>query len=86
MTMLAGQRRKTALPPIWPGDRYEVVCERDDPHGNTRDLYHFAQYAVHSARGLETAGLARRVRVVRLEDEVVIYDRVNGIDLPAGEW
>ncbi|MFC7642776.1 hypothetical protein ACFQX6_18940 [Streptosporangium lutulentum] len=62
------------------------MCERDDPHGGTRDRYHFAQYAVHSARGLETAGLARRVRVVRLADGVVIYDRVNGIDLPVDEW
>ncbi|GAA2877569.1 hypothetical protein GCM10010517_39130 [Streptosporangium fragile] len=86
MTMLAGQGRNTALPPVWPGDRYEVVCERDDPHGTTRDRYHFPQYAVHSARSLETAGLARRVRVIRLADDAVIYDRVNGIDLSPDEW
>ncbi|MFF3439199.1 hypothetical protein [Streptosporangium sp. NPDC002721] len=86
MTRLTGQGRKTPPPPIWPQDRYEVACERDEPHGSTRDLYHFPGHAVHSARNLETAGLARRVRVVRLSDGLVIYDRVNGVDLPADEW
>ncbi|MEU4832939.1 hypothetical protein [Streptosporangium sp. NPDC023615] len=75
-----------ALPPIWPEDRYEVVCERDDPPGATRDRYRFPQYAVRSARELETAGLARRVRVVRLTDGVVIYDRVEGVELSADRW
>jgi len=86
MIRLTGQGRKTPPPPIWPEDRYEVVCERDEPHGSTRDRYHFPGHAVHSARDLETAGLARRVRVLRLSDGVVIYDRVNGVDLPADEW
>jgi len=86
MSRLAGREQKTPLPPVWPEDRYEVVCERDEPHGGTHDRYHFPKYAVHSARSLETAGLARRVRVVRLADGVVIYDRVNDVDLPADEW
>jgi hypothetical protein len=74
------------MPPPWPGDRYEVRCERAESYGRTRDRYHFAKYAIESAKALERAGLARRVSVVRLADEIVIYDRVGGVELPSEEW
>jgi hypothetical protein len=86
MTMLTERRVGDGLPPVWPSDRYEVVCERADTFGSTRDRYHYAKYAVESARALEKAGLARRVSVIRMADETVIYDRVDGIELPPEEW
>ncbi|HEY9522159.1 MAG TPA: hypothetical protein VIR33_02885 [Thermopolyspora sp.] len=74
------------LPVPWPADRYEVRCERAESFGRTQDRYHFAKNAVESAKALERAGLARRVSVVRLADEKLIYDRVAGVELPVEEW
>lgn len=84
--MLTERRVGDGLPPVWPADRYEVVCERADSYGSTRDRYHYAKYAVESARALEKAGLARRVLVIRMSDKIVIYDRVEGIELPPEQW
>jgi len=84
--MLSERRVGDGLPPVWPPDRYEVVCERGESFGSTRDRYHYAKYAMESARALEKAGLARRVLVIRMADEKVIYDRLEGIELPPEEW
>jgi hypothetical protein len=86
MAILSELRRGSAPPPVWPLDRYEVLCERAEPYHGTRDRYHFPQFAVEAAKALERAGLARRVLVIRLADDTVIYDRVEGIELPANEW
>lgn len=86
MTMLSERRVGDGLPPVWPADRYEVICERGESFGSTRDRYHYAKYAMESARALEKAGLARRVLVIRMADEKVIYDRLEGIELPPEEW
>ncbi|WP_285780549.1 hypothetical protein [Microtetraspora sp. NBRC 13810] len=84
--MRSGPRRWGGFDPIWPADRYEVLCERRGPFEPSLDRYHSPALAVESARALETAGLASRVMVVRLADGVVIYDRVEGIALPPEEW
>ena len=84
--MLSERRVGDGLPPVWPADRYEVICERGESFGSTRDRYHYAKYAMESARALEKAGLARRVLVIRMADEKVIYDRLEGIELPPEEW
>ncbi|ETK32599.1 hypothetical protein GCM10009530_18890 [Microbispora corallina] len=87
MTATVSERRsQDGLPHPWPADRYEVRCERESPFTVSRDRYHFAKNAVESAKALERAGLARRVVVVRLEDERVIYDRVGDISLPPESW
>ncbi|MBP2705782.1 hypothetical protein JOL79_18365 [Microbispora sp. RL4-1S] len=87
MTATATERHSgDELAHPWPADRYEVRCDRDNPFAGSRDRYHFAKNAVDSAKALERAGLARRVLVVRLEDERVIYDRVGQVDLPPEAW
>ncbi|MEV0585216.1 hypothetical protein [Nonomuraea sp. NPDC050310] len=86
MTTTGGHQRLNGLPPAWPGDRYEVLCERRTPFSPTRDRYHFSRYAVESARALEQAGLATRVAVIRMADQTVIYDPAVGVELPADQW
>ena len=58
-------------------DRYEVLCERIAPFPESRDRYHFAKNAMEAARALERIGLARRVVVIRLTDNTVLYDPVG---------
>ncbi|WP_188194770.1 hypothetical protein [Nonomuraea sp. SYSU D8015] len=86
MTRGTRRQRTDELPSPWPGDRYEVLCQRPAPYPGSRDQYHFAEYAVESARALEEAGLATRVAVIRLEDDTIIYDPVAGVELPPGQW
>ncbi|GAA2415095.1 hypothetical protein [Nonomuraea africana] len=86
MTVGSRHQRAPGLPPPWPGDRYEVLCQRLAPFSGTRDQYHFAQFAMESARALEDAGLATRVAVIRLADDTVIYDPVGGVELPQEQW
>ncbi|TMR24811.1 hypothetical protein ETD86_03520 [Nonomuraea turkmeniaca] len=86
MTDGSRHQRMRELPPPWPGDRYEVLCQRPAPYPGSRDQYHFAEYAVESARALEKAGLVTRVAVIRMADDTVIYDPVAGVELPPGQW
>ncbi|MGI5156317.1 hypothetical protein [Microbispora sp. CA-102843] len=87
MTATATERRSAdGLPHPWPDDLYEVRCDRESPYTGSRDRYHYAKNAVESAKALERAGLARRVVVVRLADETVIYDRVGDVNLPPESW
>ncbi|HEX4813225.1 MAG TPA: hypothetical protein VFV66_10795 [Nonomuraea sp.] len=86
MTEGTPHQRTRDLPPPWPGDRYEVLCQRRAPFPGTRDQYHFAEFAVESARALQQAGLATRVAVVRMTDGAVIYDPAAGVELPPAQW
>ena len=86
MTAGAQRQASSALPPPWPGDRYEVVCQRAAPFAESRDRYHFARYAAESAQALEEAGLATRVVVIRMADETVIYDPMRGVSVPPELW
>ncbi|MGN9843172.1 hypothetical protein ACTMTI_34115 [Nonomuraea sp. H19] len=86
MTDGTRHQRMKELPPPWPVDRYEVLCKRSAPYAGTRDQYHFAEFAVESARALEEAGLATRVAVIRLADDTIIYDPVAGVELPPAQW
>lgn len=79
-------QRTKELPPPWPDDRYEVLCQRPAPYPGSRDQYHFAEYAVEAARALTAAGLATRVAVIRMADDTIIYDPVAGVELPPAQW
>ncbi|ADG88851.1 hypothetical protein TBS_11540 [Thermobispora bispora] len=70
----------------WPPDRYEVLCERIAPFPESRDRYHFAKNAMEAARALERIGLARRVVVIRLTDNTVLYDPVANVNVPPEAW
>ncbi|GAA1024240.1 hypothetical protein Aple_097740 [Acrocarpospora pleiomorpha] len=76
--------RSSPLPTIWPADRYEVRSTRPAPDFTTVDRYHFAEFAHEAAEGVQAAGLATQVVVVRLEDGIVLFEQ--GMTVPLEAW
>lgn len=69
----------------WPPDRYEVQITLPPPDYTAVDRYHFAEFAYAAVEGL-AGGQALQIRVVRLEDGVVLFDALARVALPFEEW
>lgn len=79
--MTRTSRRDDPIARCWPGDRYELRCERG-AGPTSAERVHFAHYAVAAARHLYDSQWVTRARVVRLADGVVIIDLSRGAELP----
>ena len=72
---MSGSHRTTGLAPIWPADRYEVLCEQQSEVGaSIRDRYHSESFALAAAQRLAHSELTVRVRVLRLTDQMLVFD------------
>jgi hypothetical protein len=74
------------IPPPWPTDRYKVRCELPAPDFSTVCCYHFPENAREAALRLRREGLATGIQVVRLADNVVLFDLAAGIELSPDDW